>query len=638
MRAMLRSLAALLLGLLLVVPALAREEIAGLTSDVTLRTDGSVRVVEMIEVNAEGVEIRRGIYRDIPTVQLSISGQKIRSSLDVESVTRDGQDEPFRTERMGNFVRIWIGDSEQFISRGRHRYQITYTMDRMARSFEDHDELYWNATGNYWIFPIVKSSARVTLPDGAVISDMVGYTGPVGSTEQAVIITRTGDNTAVFRTERQLGAGEGMSFAVKFQKGVLVPPSGADGFFQWLSDTREIFLPILGVILVLGYNVLAWSRVGRDPEKGTIIPLFHPPKDFSPALTHFVHHWGFQNWTAFTATVFDLGVKGLVRIENPKDALTVEVTGKAPDEKLPAGERKLFDYFKSKGRITINTSNGPEIAAQRSALHAAISNENRAVWFNHNFGYAALSFVLAIGVLIALVWFEALEPEWLAAAVVVGLVLGLVGMLGNKLWQGGGFRRFFVILWVGIVGFNLLGGGLEAFTHLSINTAAVAAGSIVLITVIFAVLMRAPTIQGRKVMDQIDGFKMYLDTAEKNRLNIINEPPMTVDRFERILPYAIALGVEKPWSEHFEGELSRNAIEGMAPGTAYSPYWYTGASSFERGGLSNAISAASSGMTAAMVAAQPVQASSSGFGSSGGGGGGGGFSGGGGGGGGGGGW
>ncbi|WP_210184979.1 DUF2207 domain-containing protein [Devosia sp. YR412] len=635
---MLRSLAALLLGLLLVVPALAREEIAGLTSDVTLRTDGSVRVVEMIEVNAEGVEIRRGIYRDIPTVQLSISGQKIRSSLDVESVTRDGQDEPFRTERMGNFVRIWIGDSEQFISRGRHRYQITYTMDRMARSFEDHDELYWNATGNYWIFPIVKSSARVTLPDGAVISDMVGYTGPVGSTEQAVIITRTGDNTAVFRTERQLGAGEGMSFAVKFQKGVLVPPSGADGFFQWLSDTREIFLPILGVILVLGYNVLAWSRVGRDPEKGTIIPLFHPPKDFSPALTHFVHHWGFQNWTAFTATVFDLGVKGLVRIENPKDALTVEVTGKAPDEKLPAGERKLFDYFKSKGRITINTSNGPEIAAQRSALHAAISNENRAVWFNHNFGYAALSFVLAIGVLIALVWFEALEPEWLAAAVVVGLVLGLVGMLGNKLWQGGGFRRFFVILWVGIVGFNLLGGGLEAFTHLSINTAAVAAGSIVLITVIFAVLMRAPTIQGRKVMDQIDGFKMYLDTAEKNRLNIINEPPMTVDRFERILPYAIALGVEKPWSEHFEGELSRNAIEGMAPGTAYSPYWYTGASSFERGGLSNAISAASSGMTAAMVAAQPVQASSSGFGSSGGGGGGGGFSGGGGGGGGGGGW
>lgn len=630
-----RILALLAIILVLSSPAFAREEISGLTSDVTLRTDGSVRVLEMIEVNAEGNEIRRGIYRDIPTVQLSISGQKIRSSLDVESVTRDGADEPFRTERMGNFIRIWIGDSEQFISNGRHRYQITYTMDRMARSFEDHDELYWNATGNYWIFPIVKSSARVTLPDGAVISDMVGYTGPVGSTEQAVTITRTSDNTAVFRTDRQLGAGEGMSFAVKFEKGILVPPSGADGFFQWLSDTREIFLPILGVVLVLGYNVLAWNRVGRDPAKGTIIPLFHPPKDFSPALTHFVHHWGFQNWTAFTATLFDLGVKGLVRIDNPASGLTVEVTGKVPEAKLPAGEQKLFSYLQSKGRVTIDTSNGVEISKQKNALHTAISNENRAVWFNHNFGYAALSFVLAIGVLIAMVSFEALEPEWLVVAVIAGVVIGLVGMLGNKLWQGGGFKRFFVILWIGIVGFNLLGGGLETFTHLSINTAAVAAGSIVLITVIFAVLMRAPTIQGRKVMDQIEGFKMYLDTAEKNRLNITNEPPMTVERFERILPYAIALGVEKPWSEHFEGELARNAVDGMAPGTAYSPYWYSGSSSFSRGSLSNSISAAASGMTAAMVAAQPVQASSSGFSS---GGGGGGFSGGGGGGGGGGGW
>src|SRR5690606_3364495 len=126
------------------------------------------------------------------------------------------------------------------------------------------------------------------------------------------------------------------------------------------------------------------------------------------------------------------------------------------------------------------------------------------------------------------------------------------------LWKGSGFRRFFVILWVGVVGFNVLGGGFEIFTHLTINSAALAAGSIVLITVVFAVLMRAPTIQGRKVMDQIDGFKLYLETAEKNRLNIVGAPPMTIERFERILPYAIALGVEKPWSEHFDGELARN--------------------------------------------------------------------------------
>ncbi|SFD06342.1 DUF2207 domain-containing protein [Devosia psychrophila] len=635
MRLFARAVIALLLGLLLAVPSMAREEISSLASNVTLRTDGSVRVSEAIEVNAEGVEIRRGIYRDIPIVQLSMSGQKIRSDLNVESVTRDGADEPFRTERMGNFVRIWIGDSEQFISDGKHRYVITYTMDRMARSFEDHDELYWNATGNYWIFPIVRSEARVTLPDGAVISDLAGYTGAVGSTEQAVTVTRNPDNTASFRTDRQLGAGEGMSFAVKFQKGILVPLSGTDAFFQWLSDMREVFLPILGVILVLGYNILAWNRVGRDPAKGTIIPLFHPPKDFSPALTHYVDKWGFHGWTAFTATLFDLGVKGLVKIDNPKTGLTVEVTGKVPEGKLPAGEQKLFTYLQSKGTVTVDTSNGAEIAKQRDELHGAITSENRSVWFNHNFGYAVLGLFIALAVLAIMVFFEALEPEWLIIGVIVGIVLGIVGTVGNALWKGGGFRRFFVMLWIGVIGFNLVGSGLEGFTHLSVNTSFVAASSIVLITVIFAILMRAPTIQGRKVMDQIEGFKLYLDTAEKNRLNIVDEPPMTVGRFERILPYAIALGVEKPWSEHFEGELARNAVSDVAAGSIYQPYWYSGRSDFSPGNISNAISAASAGMTAAMVAAQPVQASSSGFSS---GGGGGGSSGGGGGGGGGGGW
>jgi uncharacterized membrane protein len=234
-----------------------------------------------------------------------------------------------------------------------------------------------------------------------------------------------------------------------------------------------------------------------------------------------------------------------------------------------------------------------------------------------------------------MVWFEALGPIWLAVGVVAGVLLGLFGTVANALWKGGGFRRFFLLLWIGIVGFNFVGGGLEMFTQLTVNTAAIAAASIVLLTVVFAVLMRAPTIQGRKVMDQIDGFKLYLETAEKERLNIVGEPPMTISRFERILPYAIALGVEKPWSEHFEGELARNAVSDVDRGMIYQPRWYSGSTSFSPGKISNSISAAAAGMTAAMVAAQPVQASSSGFSS---GGGGGGSSGGGGGGGGGGGW
>lgn len=629
-----RFILAVLIALALALPAMAREEIRAFASDVTLRLDGSVSVVETVDVRAEGVDIRRGIYRDIPIVLLGPSGNKIRVGLDVANVTRDGSDEMFRVERMGNFQRIWIGDPDQFIARGEHRYVITYTMDRMARAFADHDELYWNATGNYWDFPIVRSVARVRLPDGAVISEMSAYTGVAGSTEEAVTITRNTDNTATFRTQRELGPGEGMSFAVSFQKGIIQLPEGFDALLQEASDLREVWLPILAVLLLLAYNFGAWWRVGRDPPKGTIIPLFHPPKDFSPALTHYVHKWGFDNsgWTAMTAAIFNLGVRGLVTIDNREQALTVTTTGKEPDGKLPVGEEVLFRYFADKRSVTIDKSTGPGLATKRNEFMAALQRENRKVWFNHNTGFAVLGVVLMVMMLIVMVALDVLEPVWLVAAFVGGIFAAVIGSIVFNALRNGGWQRYLTGLIVGIFSFNFVGGMIETFSGLTINSAALAAGSMVLITAIFAVLMRAPTVQGRKVMDEIDGFKLYLDTAEKNRLNINDEPPMTIERFERILPYAIALGVEKLWSEHFEGELARNAVAD-APDN-YTPGWYYGPSrGFSPGNFSNAIASASSGMAAAMVAAQPVQASSSGSSS-----GGGGFSGGGGGGGGGGGW
>jgi len=230
MRHVARPLIALLTGLFLVLPALAREEIRSFTSDVILGTDGAVDVTETIEVMAEGMEIRRGIYRDIPVLMLGSNGGKVRPDLDVIGVTRDGHAEMYRVERMGDFQRIWIGNPDQFISRDVHRYVIRYTMTRMARAFDDHDELYWNATGNYWIFPILAARANITLPDGAVITNLAGYTGAAGSTEQAVSIKQTSDNTVAFSASRMLGAGEGMTVAVAFNKGTIAFPAGFAAF------------------------------------------------------------------------------------------------------------------------------------------------------------------------------------------------------------------------------------------------------------------------------------------------------------------------------------------------------------------------------------------------------------------------
>jgi uncharacterized membrane protein YgcG len=636
--AIVKLVALLCLILLAAFPVTAAEVINNFASNVTLRTDGSVAVTEVVDVTAEGIEIRRGIYRDIPTFLINPDGSRLRASLRVEGVERGGRPEPYNVEQLGNgFVRIRIGDADVFLEDGRHRYTIRYTMTRMVRQFADHDELYWNATGNYWAFPILSAVAAITLPDGAVIADLAGYTGEVGSTEQAVRITRTSDTTATFRTTRALAAGEGLTVAAMFQKGIIAEPSGSDRLLWWISDHRDLIYPLIAVIGVLLYFLLAWSAVGRDPAKGTIIPLFHPPKGFSPALVHYVHRMGWQNsgWTAFTASIFDLGVKGLVVIDNVKKTLKVTVTGRQPEAALPPGEKLLFDYFTSKGSVTVNTTNGPKLNETRGDFVKALETENRQVYFNNHTGYVLAGVALSLAAIGALVLLDVVRPLYLILGIVGGIVIGLFAGLFKRVVSGNAGSIFIFVVWGFIALANFGSGLLSWFSEFRIDTPIVAAASIVVINVIFAVLMRAPTVQGRKVMDQIDGFKMYLETAEANRLNIEGEPPMTIERFERILPYAIALDVEKPWSDHFEAELKRNAVSDAADGS-YHPRWYHGSDwSSSRGGFSNAVNAATAGMAAAMIAAQPVQSSSSGFSS---GGGGGGSSGGGGGGGGGGGW
>lgn len=633
-RVLTRFLTAFFALFLLAVPGWSAEVIRNYATSVTLLEDGSVDVTENIEVRAEGKEIRRGIYRDIPTLQLITDENdkeigKLRSRLDVISVERDGKPEPWFTEGITNGTRIYIGDADVFIPTGIYRYTIRYTMTRMARRFENFDELFWNATGNFWAFPIENAVAKITLPQGASIQNLRAYTGSFGSSESAATVSRQADNIAVFRATEPLRAYEGMSVAVSFQKGILAEPSSFDNFVNYLSDYREAIFPTAAVFLVLLYYLFAWDAVGRDPEKGTIIPLFYPPKGFSPALTHYVWAMGWKKngWLAFTAALISLATRGLIDIAKTGKKTTLTVVGEADQPQLPPGEAAIFAYLDARGTVTINKTTGPTLNSKRGEFVKVIETENRHAFFRNNYVYTVIGVLLSLVCLVTLAITGALPVEWLIIAVFGGIMIGVFTGVMRAIWTRGGIIRYFQLAIMGFFTLNFATGIAGVFSDFSVfdwSIPPIAAATIIAVNLIFAMLMRAPTVQGRKIMDQIDGFRMYLETAEKERLNFIDEPQMSVARFESILPYAIALGVEKPWSERFEGELARHAVADAHDG--YAPVWYHG-TNFSSSNLSQDVSALASGMSAAMIAAQPSTSSSSGSsggGSSGGGGGGGG--------------
>jgi hypothetical protein len=184
MKWLLSLVSAVLLSLMLTGGAWAREEIRSFIADIEVRADASIEVTETITVNAEGNDIRRGIYRDIPLRALDDWGLWSSNGFDLIEVLHNGRPSPYHTEWQGRFFRILIGDADVFIPRGEHTYTIRYVTTRQLRFFDGYDELYWNVTGNFWSFPILAAEANVRLPDGArAIRDQVtAYTGPFGAT------------------------------------------------------------------------------------------------------------------------------------------------------------------------------------------------------------------------------------------------------------------------------------------------------------------------------------------------------------------------------------------------------------------------------------------------------------------------
>jgi len=194
---------------MMLAPAGAAERIVRFISDVDVQRNGDLIVTETIQVQAEGRTIRRGILRDFPTTYSRTDGSRVEVGFDVQSVARDGTAENFATERMDNGVRIRIGSADHLLNTGLHEYVIKYRTTRQIGFFDNFDELYWNATGTGWTFPIDFAEARITLPERVEFKQTALYTGPQGARGKDARIVEQSPGRIVFRTTQGLPVANG---------------------------------------------------------------------------------------------------------------------------------------------------------------------------------------------------------------------------------------------------------------------------------------------------------------------------------------------------------------------------------------------------------------------------------------------
>jgi uncharacterized membrane protein YgcG len=480
------------------------------------------------------------------------------------------------------------------------------------------------------MFPIDLAEARIRLPSASTFAQRSIYTGVEGSTQSGARVVEEKPGEITFQTTGPLGPYEGLTVAVAFPKGVVAAPSEADRTKWMIADYGP---PIVGVLAVLAlgtFYFFAWARAGRNPRAGTIVPLFSPPAELTPAGMRYIQKMGADD-RAFAAALVDMGVRGHIRLSEEEggffssDKTRLErLAGPAP---LPPEEEAALRELAMTGeQIMMEQKNHEKFSAAKKGLDDVLKAAYEGVMFNRNWGWAGA------GIILFAVAF------WLVAAAVVAATDGAA------IWQilvTLGASLVAALLALLIHGSSTVGKCLLTLGMFVAGAAALATGGPIIIEALntgwwLPILLpllalplvissffwiAAPTREGRHVLDQIAGFKQYLSITERERLDRMNPPEDTPELFERFLPYAIALGVENRWADRFSGILAAAAAQGQQ-GFA----WYSGSNSpwSNPGRFADSVGSTLASTVSSASTAPGSSSGSGGGGSSGGGGGGGG--------------
>lgn len=551
-------------------PSSGSERILSYAIDVTAHADNTLDVTETIRVVAQGVQIRRGLYRDFPTRYKDRYGNNVVVGFDVTGLKRDDQAEPWFTESMSNGIRVNFGNADFLKVPATYTYTLRYRTNRQVGFFSDHDELYWNAIGTGWDFPIEHASVSVHLPQPVPVADMQaeGYTGAQGSKGQGYAAAIPEPGVAHWMLTQPLMPHEGMTIALRFPKGIIAQPSTGQYARWFLHDNRAILLGLGTFLLMFCYLLLSWLRVGRDPDPGIIIARYTPPAGYPPSALRFIRKMAPDD-AGFTADLVDMAIKGLIHISSEPKLLgtkewTLQRTELPPSDDLPKPQRELLQsLFASTRTLAVTPANCEKWMAAKLTLFKSLNAAYNGRMFKRNGGPSGWAFLIGLAGMIA--------------AFVIANGAGTVVLIATC------GAMFMMLIWFGI-------------------------------------LMAAPTPEGRKLLDEVDGLRRYLSVAERDDLARMQAPPLGSDQFQALLPYAIALDVEDAWTKKFTDAVGAAAAQ---QATAQMS-WYSG-SAFSS--MNQFTSGLSGSFSASIASASTPPGSSSGGGgggSSGGGGGGGG--------------
>lgn len=555
------------------------EEIKSFDSRVKINKDGTIDVKETIEYDFGELD-RHGIFRNIPYIKTNKDGKKFKLDFSNFSVT-DENNFAYKYSRstVDESIKLKIGDPDRTIS-GIHTYIIQYKVRGALTYYSDHDELYWNATGNDWEVPITQSTAQVVWPQEIQESEIkvACYTGITGSTETACNFFHDRDKVGISST-RELSSGEGLTVVVGFPIDIVTRLEPKEIISFWDTFIGKLVGLLLGLLALSWYVFLPffivykWWSGGRDPKgtTGVTTAWYNPPKTsegkrfLTPGE---VGALGDEtvDLKDISATIIDLARRGYLKIEERKkgDFWLIKLDSQKADSGPLQGKQARMTSF---WQVPLSGTRPESLLEYEKLLLDKFFKSKKEIRLKDEYLYE--------------------EVEKIKTSLYEQIVAGGLFPKNPQSIRTG----YYVLAGIALFTFNLF---------------------LAFITFVFGRVMPRKTIEGVNAFNEAKSLKNFL-TSQERQLKFQADKQMM---FERLLPFAVAFGVEKIWARRFE-DLNLK-----------QPDWYQGYSS----GYFNSylfVNSLNSSMKSFRSAATPTRSSSgfsSGFsgGSSGGGGGGGG--------------
>ncbi|MCX6730389.1 MAG: DUF2207 domain-containing protein [Candidatus Roizmanbacteria bacterium] len=478
------------------------EIIRSYDSQITIQKEGTMLVEEKINYDYEDA-YKHGIYREIPVIKKNSDGKEYELSVKVESVKDEqGASYGYSSSWVNNKLKLKIGDANRTIT-GLHTYIIRYLVSGALTYYSDHDELYWNSTGNEWPASMENVNTTIRLPEGTQMVDVktICYTGSVGSTTQDCKVVSE-QNSASVSTQR-LDVGSGLTFVVRFPKGLIavLEPKLYTAFENtWYGKIiLGVIFTILGILAFIWYVGLPiyipfkWYWSGRDPRSQAVRVWYDPPqasgRPLTPAETGSLIDETVDMKDIF-GTLIQLAQKGFFQIvEEKKGEFTfVKKNDWSGDKKLMTFEKELLNgLFNGKDECKLK---GRDLSTAMQKVTDSLYDQ-----------------IVSDG-------FFKTNPQSTRT-------------------------KYFALAGVALFTGNMC---------------------LAFVAFVFAKFMPAKTVEGAQQAGIGNSLKTFL-TSQERQLEFQAKNQMM---FEKLLPYAVAFGVEKIWANRFK---DINLTQ---------PSWYTG--------------------------------------------------------------